>query len=124
MVRADPEGFRALVAGALPVADHLLQSVTAASDLHDPRARSRALKNTRRSKPPSTHVALQHLAVGHDGAADKPFQGSIKHPFKRQMVTNNKCLFQKPQIGGLISQSAPPHKYNQVQVQQVNQNAI
>jgi DNA primase catalytic core len=43
LVRADPEAFRALVAGALPVADHLFQAVTAASDLHDPRARSRAL---------------------------------------------------------------------------------
>ncbi len=43
LVRADPERFRSLVAGALPVADHLFEAVTSASDLHDPRARSRAL---------------------------------------------------------------------------------
>lgn len=43
LVRADPDRFRSLIAGALPVADHLFEAVTHASDLHDPRARSRAL---------------------------------------------------------------------------------
>ncbi|MPZ99299.1 MAG: DNA primase [Dehalococcoidia bacterium] len=44
LVRRDPEQFRALVAGALPVADHLFEAVSAKTDPADARARSRALQ--------------------------------------------------------------------------------
>ena len=44
VVRADPERFRALVAQAKPVADHLFAAVAAATNLADPRARPRALE--------------------------------------------------------------------------------
>ena len=43
LLRADPERFRSLVAGALPVADYLFEAIPRAGDLADPRARSRAL---------------------------------------------------------------------------------
>ncbi len=43
LLRADPERFRALIAGALPVADYLFEAIPGAGDLTDPRARSRAL---------------------------------------------------------------------------------
>ena len=43
LLRADPERFRALVQGALPVADYLFEAIPRAGDLADPRARSRAL---------------------------------------------------------------------------------
>lgn len=43
LVRADPERFGALLAAALPVADHLFGAVEAQTDVEDPRARSRAV---------------------------------------------------------------------------------
>ncbi len=43
LLRADPERFRSLVAGALPVADYLFEAIPGAGDMADPRVRSRAL---------------------------------------------------------------------------------
>ncbi|TAK81691.1 MAG: toprim domain-containing protein, partial [Dehalococcoidia bacterium] len=44
MVRRDPEAFRALLDGALPVADHLFRAIEAGTDVNDPRSRSKALQ--------------------------------------------------------------------------------
>ena len=44
MVRRDPEAFRALLAAALPVADHLFRAIEAGTDVNDPRSRSKALQ--------------------------------------------------------------------------------
>ena len=44
LVRSDPDRFRQLIDDALPVADHLFQAVTDATDTEDARSRSRALQ--------------------------------------------------------------------------------
>ncbi|TAJ20195.1 MAG: toprim domain-containing protein, partial [Dehalococcoidia bacterium] len=44
MVRRDPEAFRAMLEGALPVADHLFRAIESGTDVNDPRSRSKALQ--------------------------------------------------------------------------------